>query len=107
MSSILTRRDFVKTSAAAAATVRNLHATEKRPNILFIMTDQQALGAVSAHGCRDLHTPNVDRLVRAGVSFQESYCADPLCSPSRSSIFTGRMPSETGVTGNFIHIHPS
>jgi choline-sulfatase len=76
----------------------------KRPNFLFIITDQQGNDAISEHGCRDLRTPNIDRLVREGVSFRESYTAYPLCSPARSSLFTGRMPSETGVINNGIPI---
>ncbi|MBN1675470.1 MAG: sulfatase-like hydrolase/transferase [Kiritimatiellae bacterium] len=73
---------------------------ETRPNFLFINTDQQAFETISALGGRKIHTPNLDHLVRTGVSFTESYCTNPLCSPSRSSWFTGRMPSETGVLDN-------
>lgn len=72
----------------------------RRPNFLFITTDQQGLDTISANGCRDIHTPNMDRLARSGVSFSESHTTNPLCSPARSSMFTGRMPSETGVVVN-------
>ena len=71
-----------------------------RPNFLIILTDQQNLDALSAHGNPNVHTPNMDRLVRQGVSFLESHSANPVCSPARSALFTGRMASETGVVTN-------
>jgi arylsulfatase A-like enzyme len=108
----LSRRDLLKISAAplaapAAGFGMPAVLAGKRPNFLFIITDQQSLDAISAHGCADVRTPNIDRLVRGGVSFRESYTAFPLCSPARSCMFTGRMPSETGVVKNSIPIHPS
>ena len=68
-----------------------------RPNILVILTDQQTQQAIGAHGNPYLHTPHMDSLVRGGVSFENSYCTFPVCSPARSSLLTGRMPHETGV----------
>jgi len=70
------------------------------PNILLIVTDQQHLDTISACGNPHVCTPALDSLVERGVTFRQSYCTYPLCSPSRSSIFTGRMPSETGVFEN-------
>jgi choline-sulfatase len=68
-----------------------------RPNILFILTDQQHADTIRAAGCPHLQTPALDRLCAEGLRFRESYCSHPICSPSRSTLFTGRMPSETGV----------
>jgi len=82
-------------------------AGDRRPNFLFIISDQLGLDAISAHGCGDVHTPNIDRLVRRGVSFMESHSTNPVCSPARSSLFTGRMPVETGVVSNNRPIHSS
>ncbi|HSH09431.1 MAG TPA: sulfatase-like hydrolase/transferase, partial [Oceanipulchritudo sp.] len=75
-------------------------ASEKRPNILFIMTDQQYAGAMSNAGNRDLHTPSMDLLAHRGVSFTKAYCTNPICVPSRTSLITGRMPHATTVTFN-------
>jgi len=109
----MTRREFVKAGAvgmtslmAGAALGARAPAirTGKRSNILLMMTDQQGLGTISALGCKELHTPNLDRLVRRGVSFMQSHSADPVCSPARASMITGRMPSETGVVRNVIPI---
>ncbi len=74
--------------------------TKSRPNILLIITDQQTAEAMSAAGNKDLRTPAMDKLVANGVRFTKAYCAQPLCTPSRSSIMSGKMPFETGFIGN-------
>ncbi len=74
---------------------------EDRPNILIIMTDQQTAEAMSCAGNTDLHTPAMDFLAAHGTRFTEAYCAQPLCTPSRSSIFSGVMPSDNGFVGNY------
>ena len=75
-------------------------ARQHRPNIIYIMTDQQSANAMSCAGNADLHTPNMDRLAAMGVRFENAYCTLPLSGPSRSSMFTGFMPSDTGMTEN-------
>jgi arylsulfatase A-like enzyme len=74
--------------------------TTEHPNILIIMTDQQTADAMSIAGNKDLHTPAMDKLAQNGVRFTKAYCAQPLCSPSRSAIMSGKMPHETGFIGN-------
>jgi choline-sulfatase len=107
----LNRRQFLKTSGAAAATGlagSSFAAGEKsKPNFLFIVCDQLGFDALSAQGCPDVHTPNLDRLMSRGTSFQLGHSPSPVCSPARSSMFTGRMPVETGVVVNSLPIHPS
>lgn len=71
-----------------------------RPNIIYIMTDQQSANAMSCAGNADLSTPNMDRLARHGVRFTNAYCAMPLSGPSRSAMFTGYTPSATGMQEN-------
>lgn len=71
-----------------------------RPHILYIFTDQQYAGAVSCAGNADLRTPALDRLAGTGVRFEKAYCTCPLCTPSRASMITGRMPHQVGITGN-------
>ena len=78
----------------------------KRPNILFINTDQHSWDALSAHGNPYLHTPNIDALYRNGTSFRRSYCTDPVCAAARSSWATGLYTSETGIPFNGGHLHP-
>jgi arylsulfatase A-like enzyme len=93
---LLTRRTFVRAAAAPFA----LRAAGARPNLLLILTDQQSHNALSAAGNAWLKTPAMDSLAATGVRFGETICPYPVCSPSRSSVFTGRMPHETGVRGN-------
>jgi len=71
-----------------------------RPNILYFFTDQQFAGAMSCAGNADLCTPAADSLAALGVRFDRAYCTAPLCSPSRSSMFTGLMPHEAGAPRN-------
>jgi len=72
-----------------------------KPNILIIFTDQQSSESMSFNiGSKYLKTPNMDYLAEHGVSFTNSYCANPLSIPSRSSMFTGRYPHELGIQTN-------
>jgi arylsulfatase A-like enzyme len=71
-----------------------------RPNILFIMTDQQSRHMMSCAGNKYLNTPAMDSMAEAGTRFTRAYCANPVCVPSRFSLFTGRMPSEIKLQNN-------
>ena len=73
---------------------------QDRPNIIYIMTDQQGAEAMSCAGNTDLHTPNMDLLASKGVRFTNAYCAFPLSGPSRAAMFTGYMPSQSGMIEN-------
>ncbi|MDE6332371.1 MAG: sulfatase-like hydrolase/transferase [Muribaculaceae bacterium] len=75
-------------------------AFASRPNIIYIMTDQQSANAMSCAGNGNLATPNIDRLANHGVRFTNAYCAMPLSGPSRSAMFTGYTPSTTGMQEN-------
>jgi len=72
-----------------------LHAAEQsKPNLLVIMTDQQRIDGMSCAGNPWVKTPAVDSLAARGTRFTHSYCANPLCVPSRASLATSRMPYE-------------
>ena len=71
-----------------------------RPNILFIMTDQQHAGMISCAGNEFLKTPALDSLARDGIRFERAYAANPVCVPSRISMATGVMPGRLGVFSN-------
>jgi arylsulfatase A-like enzyme len=79
----------------------------KHPNVLLITTDQQQVAAMSAAGNPWLKTPHMDSLAAHGVYFTKSYCAFPLCSPSRSALHTGRTPHEIKVDRNGVRIDPA
>jgi arylsulfatase A-like enzyme len=72
----------------------------KRPNIVFIITDQQRFDTIAAAGFDHMITPNLDRLVREGVCFSHMYVTSPSCAPSRASLFTGLYPHTNGVFRN-------
>lgn len=76
----------------------------KRPNILFIHTDEQRADTMGCYGNDLVDTPNVDRLARDGVTFDEGHCTHPLCCPSRGSLLTGRYPSTHGLWRNGLHL---
>ncbi len=71
-----------------------------RPNILLIMTDQQNRHMMSCAGNPYLKTPALDSVAETGTRFGRAYCTNPVCVPSRFSIFTGRMASEIKLQGN-------
>ena len=71
-----------------------------RPNILFILTDQQYGGALGCIEGDHLQTPAMDSLAANGVRFDRAYCTYPLCNPSRASLFTGMMPHQVGINDN-------
>lgn len=72
----------------------------KKPNILWICTDQQRYDCLGCYGNDKLDTPNIDRLAEEGVLFRNTYCQSPVCSPSRASFLTGRYPRTCGVRQN-------
>ena len=61
-----------------------------RPNIIFLLTDDQRDNTFGAMGHPWVKTPNVDALLKESVRFRNTYIAEPVCSPSRVSLFTGR-----------------
>lgn len=74
----------------------------KKPNFLFIITDQQRADHLGCYGGRVLQTPHVDSIAARGTRFDRFYVAAPLCMPNRSTIMTGRMPTLHGVRHNGI-----
>lgn len=68
-----------------------------KPNIIFIMSDDQGAWAMRCAGNSDIITPNLDRLAQNGLRFENFFCASPVCSPARASILTGTIPSAHGV----------
>lgn len=106
------RRQFLKAAGATLAVTGAalsggeafaLRDTDK-PNILIVITDQQHMDTIAAAGCKYVRTPAMDDIKRHGVSFMKSYSSNPVCGPARSSIFTGRTCSETGVFVNGLAI---
>ena len=104
MSFKTSRRDFMKTISigALAMAMQEMGCTRsgtvqpKRPNILFIMSDDHPNSALSCYGSKVNTTPNIDRLAKEGILFNHAYVTTSLCSPSRASILTGTYPHING-----------
>ena len=77
-------------------------AKERRPNVLFILTDDQAPWALGVSGHPNADTPHLDKLFKQGMYLKKSYVVTPVCSPSRTSLMTSRYGSELGIT-DWIH----
>lgn len=73
--------------------------TKKRPNVLWIMTDQFNANCLGT-GDRGVKTPWLDQLAGEGIRFDRAYCNNPICSPSRISFISGQYPHNHGVLGN-------
>ena len=80
--------------------VTNLLGQNKKPNILFLMTDQHSMRVLGSYGNQIIKTPNLDKLANEGVVFKSNYSQNPICLPSRASLVTGKMPSSLGIFGN-------
>jgi len=72
----------------------------KKPNILFICTDQQRWDTLGRFKPKNLKTPNFDKLVSRGVHLTNTFCQAPVCIPSRASMLSGQYPSQTGIYHN-------
>ena len=122
---VTTRRGFL-TGAAGTAVAATLpagaqtpkpapakapagHTRERQLNVLFFMSDDMRPELACYNSRFHSHSPNIDALAASGVRFDRNYCQFPLCNPSRSSLFTGHLPRETGVLGNrtpVVKLHP-
>ncbi|TBL72729.1 sulfatase-like hydrolase/transferase [Paenibacillus thalictri] len=69
----------------------------ERPNIVFILADDQGAWAMGCAGNPEIRTPHLDRLAAEGIRFDNFFCTSPVCSPARASLLTGRIPSQHGV----------
>ena len=79
---------------------RSLDKKDTRPNILFIITDQQHAGMMSCTGNKWLGSPALDALARDGIRYELAYSTNPVCVPSRISMATGMMPNQLGASDN-------
>jgi len=75
-------------------------AQNEQPNIIFIMSDDHAAHAIGSYGGRlsELNlTPNIDRLASEGIRFENAFCNNSICSPSRASIISGQYTQTHGI----------
>ncbi|MEY4647047.1 MAG: hypothetical protein RIQ98_883, partial [Bacteroidota bacterium] len=81
-------------------TVNLFAQSPKRPNIIFIMSDDHAYQAISAYDQRLISTPNIDRIAKAGILFTNASVTNSICAPSRATILTGKHSHLNGKVDN-------
>ena len=104
----LSRREFLAWMAAAAAApalpgcarAQRDRPAARRPNILYIMSDDHAAHAIGAYGSRINQTPHLDRIARGGMRFDNCFCTNSLCGPSRAVLLTGKFSHKNGFFQN-------
>ncbi|MCF6333062.1 MAG: sulfatase [Draconibacterium sp.] len=72
----------------------------KRPNILFIMSDDHSYQTISAYSDKLINTPNIDRIANEGVIFRNSFVGNSICAPSRATLLTGKHSNKNGQINN-------
>ena len=75
---------------------RNSNSVDKRPNILFMMSDDHALKGISAYDDRHIHTPHIDRIAKEGMRFDNAFVTNSLCGPARAVVITSKYSHING-----------
>ncbi|MHC4329673.1 MAG: sulfatase-like hydrolase/transferase, partial [Planctomycetota bacterium] len=106
------RREFVRAMGAGAAgyvasgcagNSRKISDRRRRkPNLLFIWTDEQRADTMAVYGNRKIRVPNFNKLASESVVFKKAYVTQPVCTPNRSAVMTGLWPHTTGLLTNNI-----
>ena len=74
----------------------------RKPNLIFFLTDQQRTDTMACYGNHRVHAPNLNKLAAESAVFERAYVTQPLCTPSRASLFTGTWPHTNGCIRNYI-----
>jgi arylsulfatase A-like enzyme len=102
MSEPLTRRDFARSATAGIAS----RAANRRPNLLFVFSDQQSSDMLGCYGNRQIVTPRLDRFAAQGVRFNHCIANSPLCTPYRGLLFSGQHTLWNGAFENDVRMLP-
>src|SRR6185437_15323079 len=100
----ISRRDMLRGAAAGVATLAlgiqdvGVSASNKPPNILFILAGDLGYADVACYGRPDVRTPNIDRSAANGVRFLQAYANSAVCTATRVALSTGRSPDRLRVT---------
>ncbi|MFU8862054.1 MAG: sulfatase-like hydrolase/transferase, partial [Cyclonatronaceae bacterium] len=106
----VSRKDFLRKMGIGAAGLMSMSSfsplltacsgpvAKKKPNIVFILSDDQGWNQTGYMGSTFYETPNIDRIAHEGFHFTDAYSASPLCSPARASIMTGKNPARLHLT---------
>src|SRR5580704_15669427 len=85
---------FVVASSALGA---DAPAKGKGPNIVLILSDDMGYADLGCYGCKDILTPNIDRLAKQGARLTDFYSNGPVCTPTRAGLMTGRWQQRVGL----------
>lgn len=101
----INRRNFLKTAAAATAlsSIKSKAASftpSKKPNLLFVFTDQQSFDMLGCYGNSQIKTPNLDRLASDGLRFEYCISSNPVCTPMRAMLLSGQHTLKNGAFYN-------
>ena len=107
---VMKRRDFLRMCAAGAVSTATTEAAglfrrppkTRKPNLLFIWTDEQRADTMAVYGNKKIRVPNLNKLASESVVFKKAYVTQPVCTPSRSSVMTGLWPHTSGLLTNNI-----
>lgn len=109
----ISRRDFIRMAGGAALSAaalpwldRSAWATEKKPNIIFILADDLGWGDLGCYGQHELKTPNLDKLASQGLRFTNFYVCGSVCSPSRAAFTTGQFPARVKIH-DYLRVDPT
>lgn len=100
------RIENMKTSLSVVVllvSVGFISAEERMPNILVILADDLGYGDIGVHGCKDIPTPNIDKLAATGVRCTNGYSSHPFCSPMRAGFIVGRYQHRFGYERNIAY----
>jgi len=103
----ISRREFLRSASRTVAlgttvsfALPAIADDKNKPNILFIMSDDHAAHAISCYGSRINKTPNIDRIAEQGMRFNNCFCTNSICGPSRAVILTGKYSHKNGFMKN-------
>jgi arylsulfatase A-like enzyme len=107
MKTILYNIFIISSFLSCTSVTQTALAQEKKPNVIFIFSDDQRFNSLSMTGDPVTETPNIDLLAKEGVFFNNAYITSPICGPSRANIFTGQWERRnkigfTSVSKNLI-----
>lgn len=87
----------LRIATLALLVVTGTAAAQTRPNIVLIVSDNQSHSLLGTYGNNEIRTPNIDRLAAEGIQFDRAFSVNGVCSPTRATLMTGLLPSQTGV----------
>jgi arylsulfatase A-like enzyme len=88
---------FLFVASLSAQVVAPSVAAEQRPNVVFILTDNQGAWTLGCYGNQEIRTPHIDKLAANGLRFTRALSSNPVCSPTRATFLTGLIPSQHGL----------